>query len=356
MPAGLITGGDEVKKLFLVSVLIGCTAIGAVSATAQITPNNKWTSFYDSLTTYNGVAAPIGSIIKAYDPDGVLCGLDTVGLGPTSPAGWYGFMPVYGDDPTTPGVDEGAVTGDSLHFKINDRPATIVLGDPTWNDDQSYHKVSLSASPTSVVMTVVETPTAKAATFNRTTRFRVGVRNDGDGLDFYHIVATNADTSFHTILQDSFVYANPGATVYTNFDIHTPFFTASGDTVDAITFTVNSGVDTTQRYTGTVDLYLTVTDVDDHGNTLPGGFALRQNYPNPFNPSTTISYELPRASSVRLEIIDVLGQIVETQELGIQSAGSHDIPYDGSQLASGMYFYRIATDYASQVRKMLLVK
>lgn len=344
------------KNIVLICVLIGLVTACAVSTTAQIIPTNKWTSFYDSLTTYNGALVPVGSIIKAYDPNDVLVGLDTAGLGPSADPGYWGFMPVYGDDPTTAGVDEGAEFGDSIHFTINDRPATIVEGDPTWADDQTPHRVQLSASATTVAMTVIETPTNTAATYNRIVRFRVGVRNDGDGLDFYHIRAINADTSFKTFDADSFVYADPNETVYVNFDIRTPFFTATGDTVDAIEYTVHSGIDTNETYTGTVDLYLTITDVDDNGGTLPGGFALYQNYPNPFNPSTTISYALPRASSVRLEIIDILGRVVEARDYGTKSAGEHEIDFDGSRLASGMYFYRVVTDFGADSKKMLLVK
>ncbi len=205
-------------------------------------------------------------------------------------------------------------------------------------------------------MTVIDSPTDTVATFNRVIRFTVMVRNDGTGEDFYHIATNHSDTSFHSIALDSFVYAAPGDSVAVDFDVRTPFFTSSGDTVDVITFTVNSGVDTTVTYSSGVNLYLSITDVPDGGGRLPNGFTLNQNYPNPFNPTTTISFALPRSSDVRLEIFDLLGRTVDSRDLGIQSAGDHAIEYDASSLASGVYFYRLVTDYAQQTKKMLLLK
>ena len=89
---------------------------------------------------------------------------------------------------------------------------------------------------------------------------------------------------------------------------------------------------------------------------LPGGFTLYQNYPNPFNPTTTIAFSLPTRSRVELQVIDVLGRSVETRELGQLPAGDHQYEYDASNLASGVYFYRVITDTGNQTRKMVLVK
>lgn len=350
-----LTGGEEVKRRIALhlTVLLALTMLASL-ASAQPYPGPSFTNYYSSTTLFNGVPVPVGSIIRAYDPNGVLSGVDTVGVGPTAPAGFFGFMNVYGDQPETPGLDEGAVNGDAINFTINGRTATVVSGDPTFTD-QAQKELTLSASMT-VSMTVIEVPQDIAASFNRTVRFTVKVRNDGDGEDFYHISTSHSDTAFHTIALDSFVYADPGDTVSVDFDVHTPFFTSTGDTVDVISFTVNSGIDETQSYSGNVSLYFSITDVPDGGGNLPRGFALNQNYPNPFNPTTTISFSLPRSSDVRIDIIDILGRTVDSRELGNQSAGDHAIEYDGSSLSSGVYFYRLVTDYAQQSKKMLLVK
>jgi hypothetical protein len=119
---------------------------------------------------------------------------------------------------------------------------------------------------------------------------------------------------------------------------------------------VYSLIDTTIKVTGVVDVYRTITDVDENGNLMPKSFALFQNYPNPFNPTTTISFELRVLSPVRLEIIDILGRTVEERDLGTLSGGVHAVEYDASRLASGVYFYRVSTESGVQTRKMSLIK
>jgi hypothetical protein len=93
---------------------------------------------------------------------------------------------------------------------------------------------------------------------------------------------------------------------------------------------------------------------------LPDHFALDQNYPNPFNPSTSIAFALPVASHVELDIFNVVGQKVANYS-GDYGAGEHTIVWDGrstngSGVASGVYFYRIATDTDVATRKMMLLK
>lgn len=89
---------------------------------------------------------------------------------------------------------------------------------------------------------------------------------------------------------------------------------------------------------------------------LPARFQLHQNYPNPFNPSTVISYDLPKSSVVILRVYDILGRAVETLVNARQSSGVHSITFDGSRLASGVYFYRLTASGVNIVRKMLLEK
>jgi len=89
---------------------------------------------------------------------------------------------------------------------------------------------------------------------------------------------------------------------------------------------------------------------------LPAEFALNQNYPNPFNPTTTISFALPAATNVTLKVYNMLGQTVETLIDEPMEAGVHQINFDASSMASGMYFYNIKTDNKSETRKMVLLK
>ncbi len=104
-----------------------------------------------------------------------------------------------------------------------------------------------------------------------------------------------------------------------------------------------------------------VSDADDNNDPdLPSTFALHQNYPNPFNAGTVISFDLPRTSEVRLEIINVLGNIVYRQ-MGTYSAGTHSIDWQGTtnsgqSVASGIYYYRLTAGGNIASRKLLLLK
>jgi hypothetical protein len=89
---------------------------------------------------------------------------------------------------------------------------------------------------------------------------------------------------------------------------------------------------------------------------VPQQFQLQQNYPNPFNPTTKIEYQLPAAGHVTLRVYDVLGREMVTLASGIQDAGVHVATFDGTRLASGVYFYRLTASGKDQVKKMLLTK
>jgi hypothetical protein len=99
---------------------------------------------------------------------------------------------------------------------------------------------------------------------------------------------------------------------------------------------------------------LTVTGVQE-GKALPATYALHQNFPNPFNPSTTIKFELPKSSVVRLSVFDMLGREVSVLVNERRNAGVHEVKFDGSNLASGVYFYRLqAGDFVSTKRMLVL--
>lgn len=85
-------------------------------------------------------------------------------------------------------------------------------------------------------------------------------------------------------------------------------------------------------------------------------YRLAQNYPNPFNPTTNISYVLPKAENVSLKVYDVLGREVATLVNEVKAAGAYTVPFNASNLASGVYFYRLQAGSFVQTKKMMLVK
>ncbi len=89
----------------------------------------------------------------------------------------------------------------------------------------------------------------------------------------------------------------------------------------------------------------------------PQTFQLAQNYPNPFNPTCTIRYTLPAAGKVKLTVFNALGQKVAVLVNGRQTAGVHTVVFNGVQLSSGVYFYRLTVDEQhSATRKMILLR
>lgn len=98
------------------------------------------------------------------------------------------------------------------------------------------------------------------------------------------------------------------------------------------------------------------TSVKTIENTTPTTFRLQQNYPNPFNPITKIKYQIPEDTRVSFKIFNVLGEEIKTIVNEYQSAGYKEITFNGEDLPSGFYFYRLQTDKFTDVKKMLLVK
>lgn len=89
---------------------------------------------------------------------------------------------------------------------------------------------------------------------------------------------------------------------------------------------------------------------------IPNYFSLAQNYPNPFNPTTSIKYSVPTAVNVSLKIYDLLGKEVATLVNEMKQPGFHTADFNASNLASGIYFYRIDAGEFTSVKKMMLVK
>jgi photosystem II stability/assembly factor-like uncharacterized protein len=105
-----------------------------------------------------------------------------------------------------------------------------------------------------------------------------------------------------------------------------------------------------------VPLDAAVPTATEEEGELPAEVSLAQNYPNPFNPSTTIRFSLPGAENVELSVFDVAGRRVATLVRSTMTAGVHEVQWDASGLASGMYLYRLSAGAASRTKTMMLLK
>ena len=108
-----------------------------------------------------------------------------------------------------------------------------------------------------------------------------------------------------------------------------------------------------------------LTNVEYSSNTIPKSYSLQQNYPNPFNPTTTIKFEIPENGfpteafgndNVVLKVYDILGKEVATLVNETLKPGTYEVTFDGTSLASGIYFYSLETNQFRDTKRMLMIK
>jgi len=232
-------------------------------------------------------------------------------------------------------------------------------------DDNNSFKPLLDFSltgPADSANIVVDTETIEF-TWNSTTDY------DGDDVTYGWRLYSNDTTS---VLLD--LESNSDGTV----NASSPTFEAIdaalvaqgldvGQSADFLwTVVVSDGSDTLQVRTSFFDDFSAMFRVvtlerglltsNDFEEGTPNTFALEQNYPNPFNPTTNIKFALPKTADVTLTIYNMLGQKVNTLINEKMTSGFHVVPFDASNLSSGMYIYRIQAGSFTSTKKMLLIK
>ncbi len=107
---------------------------------------------------------------------------------------------------------------------------------------------------------------------------------------------------------------------------------------------------------GPPESIITSIDKENELSGMPTAYALEQNYPNPFNPTTVIRFALPKQSDVKLSVYNVIGEKITELVNGDMAAGYHEVNFNATNFATGMYIYRISAGNFVSVKKMLLIK
>ena len=105
----------------------------------------------------------------------------------------------------------------------------------------------------------------------------------------------------------------------------------------------------------TLEIFNLTSDVKPT-NQLPLSYNLAQNYPNPFNPTTIINYSVPKAGLVTINVYDILGREIKQLVNEQKNAGTYNIEFNASKLATGVYFYRMQAGSFAETKKLLLLK
>ena len=308
----------------------------------SVIPTNEWVNFMSQTSTLNDQPIPVGAVVDAYDPDGVLCGTFTV-----TAEGQYGFLLVYRDDTTTPETDEGSEPGDTITFYINDH---LVFptgpGEPIWTANGDVIQLNL------------------------------------EGYSNYAPVISNFPDSI-TFRADSIVFLDLNQYVE---DIDHPdstlIWSVTGN--DSVQVNINSPANIAQlsapiSFSGIESLVFTVTDDSLASDSVtlivvvlqvlaifeneyvPVQFYLGQNYPNPFNQTTQVEYALPIVTDVTIRIYDFLGREVfqyhkSDNKPGLYLFQWNGINNQGIEVASGVYLYHLKANEFTSAKKMLLIK
>jgi hypothetical protein len=198
--------------------------------------------------------------------------------------------------------------------------------------------------------------------------FQSQIIYDGDSLQY---IENLSDFVFNMLYEnyqyvDSVLYADSVAEAYAGNHNTTTYYNKFWEI--AKNFTIGLFQKASYRiacviYTEWIDAG-GLTDIADNKNDILSGFNLSQNYPNPFNPSTTIKYSIPsviasgtkQSQLVTLKVYDLLGNEVVTLVNEEKPSGIHEVYFNGANLSSGIYFYKLQAGSFIETRKMVLLK
>lgn len=201
-------------------------------------------------------------------------------------------------------------------------------------------------------------PPAVTINNNNTTAFMTAVPS----VKLYDDVTAFSATITPTPAAGALTVEFPGGNILNNYpdSLQVRIYAANGTTSGVYNVTVKgAGSNGTPVHVRTVTLTVGTVGISELTES-PFDYKLYQNFPNPFNPTTKISYYLKSKTNVRLTVFDVMGRIVSTINKGVEEQGSHYVNFNasgtGNSLTSGVYYYKLETEFFTDTKKMLLIR
>jgi hypothetical protein len=335
----------------------------------QYTPFTNGYSPYAADTVTSGATVTVSGVVTADTSDIYLNGNPAGTVGGTY--GWY----MQSTNAPWSGI---WIVGDSTMYKLHHGDSVTVTGQvEEWFTGGQRVTTRISGIHNPIVRTTGNP--IPAAVAKATSVFGASVASGNVNAEPYEgmlVKFTNAKvTNLAPYFSDATWYeindGSTGGAVWVQRDGKNSYTNIAADTATHPTWKVLKVGDKISTLTGIIHFsanrykivprtdadFGTITAIGGSANsTIPVKYALEQNYPNPFNPSTVIEFKMPSAGIVSLKVYNILGQEVKTIVDGMQPAGSYTYRFDGANLSTGVYFYRLQAGSFIQVRKMLLLK
>lgn len=234
--------------------------------------------------------------------------------------------------------------------------ATLVVDDGFGGKDSSTFSITVSpvADPPNVFNLI--SPVGQTFTNSQSTilfNWESATDPDGDSVQYFWLLSQSADFA------DTLAFIITADTAYNYQAAPTPL--GAGDySWKVIAFSIQDNL--TRENAAAGHFTINADAVDDLvKQSIPDQFQLMQNHPNPFNPETRITYHLPEAATVQLEIFNMMGELVQIIDRGEKSAGAHSVTWHGlneagQPVSSGIYTYRLRAGAQTFIKKMLLMR
>jgi len=279
--------------------------------------------------------------------------------------GCWGYTNIYAQRYSGDGIKLGS------NFKVNDDQDCVILYDPSISADSSGNFIIAWINYSETISDIY----AQRYSSDGTTlgsNFRVNDDQARNAWQWWPSVSANENGNFIITWDDrrndnwdiyAQQYSSDGKTVGSNFRVIVTSGGQGNPEVKLWNNRIYNAWNDNRAGETAFDIWANVLDWNDpdgiNDNELyqiPLAFVLHQNYPNPFNPSTTIEFSLPKSEFVTLKVYNILGEEIATVVHDKLQAGNHTYQFDGSNLASGVYLYRIEAGEYNKVMKMILIK